>query len=183
MVTEVKRGERALWLVGLAGACALGFAVGQFCPRPADARIMGSLQKSAFGGDNVAVQLAALREQARSAATVTQCADANELASKLQEVIRENGANHAAPSRSPASPHEAEPLQAKDIQENLAAYDRVRGVVDRALRAKSWTDADFAEVRRSTPRLSPDQSEEVTSTIVQAINRGELAVRTSGPPL
>jgi hypothetical protein len=184
MVTEGKNAARARWLVGLAGACALGFALGQVCPRPADARILRSLQKSALGVDEVAAQLAALREHGRSAATATQCLDANELASKLQDVICENSRNRAATSRSPVSaPHEPEPLEAKETEESLAIYDHARAVVDSALRAKSWTDGDLAELRRSTPKLSPDQGEEVTRTLVQAINRGELAIKTSGPPL
>jgi hypothetical protein len=110
----------------------------------------------------------------------TQCVDANELASKLQGVICANPASRAAPV---TPPHETEPLEAKETEESLAIYDHARAVVDRALRARSWTDADFAELRRSTPRLSRSQGEEITRTLVQAINSGELAVKTSGPPL
>jgi hypothetical protein len=180
MVTEAKRTARAHWLIGLAGACALGFAVGQICPRPADTRILGSLQKNALGVDQLAARLAVL-ERGRS--TATQCVDANELASKLQGIICDTAGARAATSPSPAPSHEAQPFEAKETQESLAIYDHLRTVVDRALRAKTWTDADYAEFRRSTPRLSPSQDEEITRTLVQAINSGELAVRTSGPPL
>jgi hypothetical protein len=184
MVTEAKNPARALWVVGLAGACALGFALGQVCPRPTDAQIVRSLQKSAFGVDELKVQVAALREPARSPGVTAGGVDANELASKLQGIICENAKNLAATSRASVSPpNEAPPSQTRETEESLAPYHRVRGVVDDALRAKRWTDADRAELRRSTPRLSPAQDEEVTSALVQAINSGELTVKTSGPPL
>jgi hypothetical protein len=66
---------------------------------------------------------------------------------------------------------------------NRAAVVTARAVVDRALAAGVWTDADNAEILRQAPRLTEAQRTEILDRIFGAINNQQLKAIGSLPSL
>jgi hypothetical protein len=66
---------------------------------------------------------------------------------------------------------------------NRAAVATARTVVDRALAAGVWTDADNAEILRQAPRLTEAQRTELLDRIFGAINQQQLKAIGSLPSL
>jgi hypothetical protein len=66
--------------------------------------------------------------------------------------------------------------------ENIEAYAQAREVVQVALSAGRWTDEDVHLLRQTFASLTDEQQQEMLQTLIPAMNRGEVAVETSGPP-
>jgi hypothetical protein len=66
--------------------------------------------------------------------------------------------------------------------ENIEAYTQAREVVQVALSAKRWTDENVLALRQAFPYLTDGQQKEMLQILIPAVNRGEIAVETSGPP-
>ncbi|CAM3560263.1 hypothetical protein G4177_05905 [Corallococcus sp. ZKHCc1 1396] len=65
--------------------------------------------------------------------------------------------------------------------ENAAAWARGNEVVDRALNARQWGDAQARELSASMSSLTPQQQQDLLRRLIVAINEGHLKVETHGP--
>lgn len=84
-------------------------------------------------------------------------------------------ASNAGPREDPA-PREP---PAPDAQ-NAAAWVRGNEVVDRALDARRWGDAQARELSATVPSLTPQQQVDLLRRLSVAINEGQLKVETRG---
>ena len=66
--------------------------------------------------------------------------------------------------------------------ENREAYRGAHDLVQYALAAGRWTDDDAQALQAALPYLTQDQTIEVFEMLLPAMNRGEIAVETDGPP-
>jgi hypothetical protein len=66
--------------------------------------------------------------------------------------------------------------------ENREAYHGALDLVQFALATKRWTEDDAQALRAALTHLTQEQAAEVFERLIPAINRGELAVDTDGPP-
>ncbi|RKG83186.1 hypothetical protein D7W79_00660 [Corallococcus exercitus] len=64
---------------------------------------------------------------------------------------------------------------------NAAAWARGNEMVDRALSARRWGDAQARELAASVPSLTPQQQVDLLRRLSVAINEGQLKVETRGP--
>jgi len=67
--------------------------------------------------------------------------------------------------------------------EELAAGAEAARLLERALRAGVWTDGDAEAAQRLLPQLGPEDTGALMRGLAAAMNRGDLAVRTRGPPM
>lgn len=74
--------------------------------------------------------------------------------------------------------HNAEPELS---QTNLEASVQGDRLLDNAIAAKRWTDADVASLRDITGRMAGLQTAELMRRVSVAINDGKIAVQVSGP--
>jgi hypothetical protein len=65
---------------------------------------------------------------------------------------------------------------------NREAYQGSHDLVRAALVAGRWTDDDAQALQAALPYLTQDQTMEVFEVLLPAMNRGEIAVETNGPP-
>ncbi|NOJ95599.1 hypothetical protein HMI51_22030 [Corallococcus coralloides] len=86
-------------------------------------------------------------------------------------------APHASPREDPA-PQES---PAPDTR-NAEAWARGNEVVERALAARRWGDAQARELSASVPLLTQQQQMDLLRRLSVAINEGQLKVETLGPP-
>ncbi|RKG60910.1 hypothetical protein D7X30_08365 [Corallococcus sp. AB011P] len=86
-------------------------------------------------------------------------------------------APHAPPREDPA-PQEP---PAPDTR-NAEAWARGNEVVERALSARRWGDAQARELAASVPSLTQQQQLNLLRRLSVAINEGQLKVETLGPP-
>lgn len=86
-------------------------------------------------------------------------------------------APNAAPQQAPV-PQEP---PAPDTR-NAEAWARGNEVVERALSARRWGDAQARELAASMPRLTQQQQLDLYRRLSMAINEGQLKVETQGPP-
>ena len=85
-------------------------------------------------------------------------------------------ASSTAPREEPASQEPAVPEA-----QNAMAWARGNEVVDRALNARRWGDAQARELSASVPALTTQQQVELLRRLSVAINEGQLKVETRGP--
>ncbi|NOK31878.1 hypothetical protein HMI49_01510 [Corallococcus exercitus] len=64
---------------------------------------------------------------------------------------------------------------------NAEAWARGNEVVDRALSARRWGEAQARELAASVPSLTPQQQVDLLRRLSVAINEGQLKVETRGP--
>ncbi|MGE6756854.1 hypothetical protein ACQKGO_02480 [Corallococcus interemptor] len=64
---------------------------------------------------------------------------------------------------------------------NAAAWARGNEVVDRALSARRWGEAQARELSASSSSLTVQQRENLMRRLIVAINQGQLKVETRGP--
>ncbi len=66
--------------------------------------------------------------------------------------------------------------------ENAEAYGAARNTVDAGVASGCWSEQDAADLRDSLPHLTMKQQEELLSTLIPAMNRGEIEVEFDGFP-
>jgi hypothetical protein len=65
----------------------------------------------------------------------------------------------------------------------VAAGADATQLLERALRAGEWTDGDSEAAQRLMPSLEPEDAGALMRGWAAAVNRGDLKVRSRGPPL
>ncbi|RKG80975.1 hypothetical protein [Corallococcus terminator] len=65
--------------------------------------------------------------------------------------------------------------------ENAAAWAHGNEVVDRALNARQWGDAQARELSASVSSLTPQQQQDLLRRLIVAINQGQMKMETHGP--
>ncbi len=75
-------------------------------------------------------------------------------------------------------------LDAKSLptDENLEAYAQGEQLLDDALKSKRWTDAQAQRLRTIHSRITSEQATGLLQRLAVAVNEGELAIHTDGPP-
>jgi len=71
-------------------------------------------------------------------------------------------------------------VQALNSPANQAAFQSASAVVRTAVAAKRWTEEDARAFREALGQLTKEQHQELMELLLPAINRGEVAVETSG---
>jgi HPt (histidine-containing phosphotransfer) domain-containing protein len=66
--------------------------------------------------------------------------------------------------------------------ENLAAYAQAQKLLEEAAVARSWTDKQAAMLSQLLPRATGAQAETLLKQLAVALNEGQIALQTSGPP-
>jgi Arc/MetJ-type ribon-helix-helix transcriptional regulator len=102
----------------------------------------------------------------------------------LAQIIREElqlALTKGSPERDQARAQDIAIAQALNSPENREAYQSASDVVHAALAAGRWTEEDKRTFHDAFVQLTNDQRMEVMQTLAPAINRGEIAVETSGP--
>jgi hypothetical protein len=127
-------------------------------------------------------QVAMLQAQTRCVASVTSGSlDLATVRTELRTVLREElsaMAGRPEPTKVslPApSPEEVSP-------KNQAVLERGQRLLDDALRARRWGDAQVEELRGLFPGLTFAQQRMLTQKLIVSINRGDLIVETTGLP-
>jgi len=108
------------------------------------------------------------------------------LRQEIAQILREELWNVLAAAGAGADGVQAEDMAAAkvlDTPQNVEAYTRAHEVVRGALASRYWADDDAQELRQSFASLTNAQREEILQILFPAINRGEIAVETSGSPL
>jgi hypothetical protein len=101
-----------------------------------------------------------------------------EVAQILREELRElHGCGEDSPS-----PMENAAANLLNTPENIEAYAQARAVAQTALSVGRWTDEEVHILRQAFAHLTDEQRKETLQLLIPAMNRGELAVETSGPP-
>ncbi|MBN8229482.1 hypothetical protein JYK02_18385 [Corallococcus macrosporus] len=83
----------------------------------------------------------------------------------------------------PGPQDDGRPPQEPPVPEaqNAAAWAHTTDVVDRALSARRWGEAQARELSASAPSLTMQQREDLLRRLIMAINQGQLKVETRGP--
>lgn len=69
-------------------------------------------------------------------------------------------------------------------EESIQAFESAKQIVDAAIAVGKWTTEDVRQLQKSMPYLVKDQAEEVLSTLIPAINEGQIDVELEeGSPL
>jgi hypothetical protein len=97
-------------------------------------------------------------------------------------LVRRLVAEALADTRAPAPPEEP-PAAPAPSPERVAAAAEAADLVDRAVSAGRWTDADARGLRARLPLLTAEAREEALSRFFGALNSGRLRVETEGRPL
>lgn len=123
-------------------------------------------------------QVAALQAQTRCATSAAgEGLDLAALRAELRGVLREELSMMAA---------KHEPAKASSEQlvppESLVVMERGQRLLDDALRARRWGDAQAEELRGLFPGLTAAQQQQLAQKLAVSINRGELVVETTGLP-
>ena len=106
----------------------------------------------------------------------------SEIARLLREKLQSVFATVEADRR---IPYGAERVIADEIMntpENIQAYNDAHDRVKSAQVRGRWTNDDADSLRGSIGFLTVEQQEEIFLTLIPAMNRGEIAVETTGPP-
>jgi hypothetical protein len=108
------------------------------------------------------------------------------LRQEISQILREELWNVLTAAGAGTDGARAKELAAAKIlntPENIEAYAQAHELVRAALSSGYWTDENVQELRQSLAYLTDEQREEILRILIPAINRGEVAVETSGPPL
>jgi hypothetical protein len=81
----------------------------------------------------------------------------------------------------PAPVHKAGHRVVRHLPQGVTA-GRGTDRVQYALTVGRWTDDDAQALQAALPYLTQDQTMEVSEMLLPAMNRGEIAVETNGPP-
>jgi hypothetical protein len=67
--------------------------------------------------------------------------------------------------------------------ESERAFAEASQILTRIIDSKRWTENDKEAVRRELLKVTPQQKVEFTRRMAIALNSGQVAVETRGPPL
>lgn len=128
------------------------------------------------------VQLSALQSQTRcSGKENTAGLDPETLRAELRQILREElSASMAQPE--PTKTAEPVPPSVQLSPANLAALERGQRLLEDALRARRWGDAQVEELHRLLPEMTSSQQLMLTQRLAASINRGELTVDATDFP-
>jgi hypothetical protein len=113
-------------------------------------------------------------------------------ASALAPALAQASCPRVAPSAAPSGRSEAaapeakaadEPNLAEPSPEQQAALDRSNTIVDDAIRAGHWGDAEVQALRVSMVGLPGAQQAQIAQKLFAAINRNRVRADLHGPPL
>lgn len=111
------------------------------------------------------------------------------LLGELRDVVRgELEAQIGIANEHGCAPHmdeEVDTAQLHDadlLQRSETAYAEVNTLIDGALEAAYWGDADAAKFRSHLASLTQQHAEDVLDRLILGINSDQLRVETSGPP-
>lgn len=153
-----------------------GAVLGGGIMRPPPARVDPGAAASAASAappSGAGAQLAAPTASPGSAcpplalAPATQSALAVEIASRVRAAL---DAPRAPEPDAPATP------------EALAARSDAEELLDRALSARAWTEQDAVALRPLLPHLAGSDLDALMLALSRALNEGQLALLTEGPP-
>ena len=132
--------------------------------------------------DSLSAQLTAIQSQMRCAGSTTTAALDTALPhAELRQVLREEITALVERSE-PTNAATPAPAQEEVSPTNLAALERGQRLLDNALRARRWGDAQVEELRRLLPEMTAAQQQMLTQKLSASINRGELVVETTDMP-
>jgi len=160
-------------LTGFSGAL-LGAYLGARAVRvmPAPDRGIPEARAFARAADHPALPAVAPGEAAPTAGrAVLQVEDLDAIAREVVRALRAEPAPSGPPKPQPASGPEAE--QARFEAGELFAEARA---------AREWTEHEALKLRLLLPRLAEADQTSVLLELVQAVNAGEIAMRTEGMP-
>lgn len=105
--------------------------------------------------------------------------DAAWLRAELAQILREELGNRAEDERADAR---KKPPAPEPTPQNLAAFQEGSKVIDNAIAARRWTEADAAALRGALGTMTPAQQDEVIQRLMVTLNTNTLEVRTLGAP-
>ncbi|HEY2512810.1 MAG TPA: hypothetical protein VGI39_18215 [Polyangiaceae bacterium] len=166
-------GKSATAVVGLLAAAAfLGFAVGQRVALGEVKASEASLAREILGLKRAVAEVQSAprceSEHVDVAALARACA--------FEAAQSRPAAPSPAPSAAPPPPHE-------ETAENTQAAADGTALVDRALRAGTWTSNDAQQLRTLRDRMTDEQREQLVRRVIVAINAGTLTSNFRGAPL
>jgi hypothetical protein len=109
------------------------------------------------------------------------CAAAGSNGPLVDTASIENAVKQAMTQQANQVKAEQEELK-QPTDENLKAYAQVESIVQSALGAKRWTEADAIALRNAAGHITGQQHETLLRQLSAAINSGKLSVQTDGPP-
>jgi hypothetical protein len=92
-------------------------------------------------------------------------------------------ASDTGPCAHPEHAADGDEVEAAAGPADALALPRARQVLEGAMADGTWSDADRLELRRALSGLDRAGREEIFATLFPAINRGDLALATTGAPL
>jgi hypothetical protein len=93
----------------------------------------------------------------------------------LQEELRAF-AGSATSSASPATKPEPPPPSAQSV----AATEQAHRLIEAATTARRWSERDREQLRVLFPQLTNEQRQEILTSLLPAVNRGDIKVETTG---
>jgi hypothetical protein len=145
-----------------------------------------SLLRSDSVGDDYLRQLDARLERIEASrgalppsTTVAAAFDSPALRREIRQMLQEElraFASTGAGSASPAAKPEPPPPSA----ESVAATEQAHRLLEAAATARRWTDRDREQLRVLLPQLTNEQRQEILTSLIPAVNRGDIKVETTG---
>lgn len=74
-------------------------------------------------------------------------------------------------------------VESEPTPDNLLAFAAASRTLSRIVDSKHWTESDKSTMRRELSKVSPDQKAQLFQRMAIALNSGQVAVETRGPPL
>lgn len=152
--------------------CYAGYSLGAAAPAGAPAQC--SRQEPGEASRKLGAVDARLRRiEAVQQATLRACS------SRPTESCSAPADEQATETQPPPANAELEDQTTPEQDEALLASQRI---LESALQAGHWTDADKQEFRSTTSLLNSERHSELLRQLARSINEGELEVATHGPP-
>jgi len=153
-----------------------------------------SLQQHAEQLAKIEQTLATLTQAAQGAASASFVSDRRQtttasasgmLRQEIAQILRDElrSLHVAGNDGNSSSAEESSATEILNTPENIEAYTQAHEVVRVALSTRRWTDEDVEALWQTFAFLTNEQQKEMLQTLIPAMNRGEIAVETSGPPL
>jgi hypothetical protein len=148
-----------------------------------------TLEPSSRGLETLEARIESLSEQLAALQSRMQCAgntttvglDTASLHAELRRALREElTASFGKPESMNAAA--SAPARAEVSPANLAALERGQRVLEEALRARRWGDAQADELSGLFPGMTAAQQLMLAQRLSASINRGELVVETTDLP-